>query len=59
LNAVFLAKGGLINAVDLGELDALLLQLSSSFLVVRSEGLAMTTPANRVRFESFIFAPGR
>ena len=47
---MLLAEVGLINAVNLGELDALVLQFGGRFLVVGSEGLAVTTPAGRAEF---------
>ena len=39
-----MAEVRLVNTVDFGELDTVLLQLRSGLLVVGSEGLAMTTP---------------
>ena len=44
LNTVGLAEIGLLCAVDLDELDALLLQCSGSLLVLGGERLAVTTP---------------
>jgi len=44
LNAVFLAKVLLGGAVDLCELDRLVLERCGSFLVLRGEGLAVATP---------------
>lgn len=57
MNAIFLAEVGLVNAVNLSEFDALLFQLGSSLFVVRSEGLAMTTPG--VAEPLVTFASGR
>ena len=42
-----LAKVGLVNAVDLCELDVLVLQGGGGLFVVGSEGLAVTTPWRR------------
>lgn len=44
LDTVLLAQVGLDSAVDLGDLDALVLEGGSGLLVVRGEGLAMSTP---------------
>lgn len=46
LNAIRLAKLGLLCAVDLGKLDVLLNQSSGSLLVLGGEGLAVTTPGS-------------
>ena len=47
-----LAKVGLVNTVNLGELDAFLLQSSRGLLVVRSQSLAMSTPIHRLDYTS-------
>ena len=44
LDAVRLAEVGLINTVDLGELDALLLESSRRLFIVGRKSLAVTTP---------------
>ena len=44
MNAMLLAKVCLIDAVHFGDLNALLFESSGSFLVVRRECLAVTTP---------------
>lgn len=44
LNAVILAEVSLLSAVDLGELDVLLLEGGGSLLVLGCEGLAVTAP---------------
>ena len=44
LNTVRLTEVRLIDAVDLSQLDALLLQSGSSLLVMGSESFAVTTP---------------
>ena len=44
LNAVRLAELGLVNAVDLGELDVLLFELGRRLLVMGCERLAVSTP---------------
>lgn len=44
LNAKRLAEVGLLCAVNLGELDVLLLQCGGGLLVLGGEGLAVTTP---------------
>lgn len=46
LDAIRLAQVGLVNTVDLGELDAFLLESSSGFFVMRGQSLAVTTPAD-------------
>jgi hypothetical protein len=45
LDTVLLAKLGLVNAVNLGELDGLVLEGISSLLILRCERLAVTTPS--------------
>ena len=44
LNAILLAEISLLSAVDLGELDVLLLQRRRSLLVFRGKSLAVTAP---------------
>lgn len=44
LDTVLLAEVGLLSAVDLCELDVLLLERGGSLLVLGSEGLAVTAP---------------
>lgn len=44
LNAMLLAQLGLLSAVDLGELDVLLLEGGGSLLVLGGKGLAVTAP---------------
>lgn len=44
LDTMFLTQLGLVNTVDLGDRDALLLQSSGSLLVLGGECLAMPTP---------------
>jgi hypothetical protein len=44
LNALFLTKIGLVNTVNLGESDVLLLEGSGGLLIVRGECLAVTAP---------------
>lgn len=46
LNAICLAEFTLLCAVDLSQLDRLLLQRSSGLFVLRREGLAVTTPGS-------------
>ena len=46
LNAVVLAEISLINAVDLGKLDVLLLESGGSLLVLGGESLAVATPGS-------------
>jgi hypothetical protein len=46
LNTVILAEVGLLSAVDLGESDVLLLEGSSSLLVLGGEGLAVAAPGS-------------
>lgn len=46
LNAVVLAEVGLLSAVDLGESDVLLLEGSSSLLVLGGECLAVAAPGS-------------
>ena len=48
LNSIRLAKVRLVDTVDLGELNVLLLEAGSSLLVVGSQSLAVTAPA-RIR----------
>lgn len=44
LDTIGLAELGLVNAVNLGDLNVLLLERGSGLLVVRGESLAVTTP---------------
>jgi hypothetical protein len=44
LNALGLAEIGFLNAIDLGQLNVLVLEGGGSLLVVRGEGFAMSTP---------------
>ena len=44
LNAILAAELGLLCAVDLGELDVLLLKGGGSLLIFGGEGLAVTAP---------------
>lgn len=46
LNAVVLAEVGFLSAVDLGELDVLLLEGSGSLLVLGGESLAVAAPGS-------------
>jgi hypothetical protein len=47
LDFILLAEVRFVNAVNLCKLDALFFQLGSSFLIMGSEGLAMTAPTRR------------
>jgi hypothetical protein len=46
LNAILLAEVGLLSAVNLGELDVLLLEGGGSLLVLGGEGLAVAAPGS-------------
>ena len=45
-DVILLTKVCFVNAVDLCELDTLFFQLGGGFLVMGSESLTVTTPAN-------------
>jgi hypothetical protein len=44
---VVLAEVGLVDTVDLGQLDVLLLQSSGSLLILGGESLAVTAPGSK------------
>ena len=49
LDTLLLAEFGLIDTVDFGEFDTLLLEGGGGLLVVRGQGLAVTTPERSMR----------